>query len=206
MNRKHHDPLSSHILSELQHLATVYGFLNKGILLEEISSEALHAKCANCIELTVSDAENIPFCSKKSFLKKTIKCFREIRFAFINRTRQPKASADLPQKMMFTLQNADTPDIIGRLLYGTEEKRCCKMLNFIKSEYYRMIHTTGIRVFFGILSVLTILLISGISIVETQYHTTSFLIPSLYRVLCFSRWWECWPLRFSMKTAKETGL
>lgn len=61
------------------------------------------------------------------------------------------------------------------------------MLNFIKSEYYRMIHTTGIRVFFGILSVLTILLISGISIVETQYHTTSFLIPSLYRVLCFSR-------------------
>ena len=23
------------------------------------------------------------------------------------------------------------------------------MLNFIKSEYYRMIHTTGIRVFFG---------------------------------------------------------
>ena len=49
--------LSSHILSELQHLATVYGFLNKGILLEEISSEALHAKCANCIELTVSDAE-----------------------------------------------------------------------------------------------------------------------------------------------------
>lgn len=45
------------------------------------------------------------------------------------------------------------------------------MLNFIKSEYYRMIHTTGIRVFFGILSVLTILLISGISIVETQYHT-----------------------------------
>ena len=25
------------------------------------------------------------------------------------------------------------------------------MLNFIKSEYYRMIHTTGIRVFFGIL-------------------------------------------------------
>ena len=42
--------------------------------------------------------KNIPFCSKKSFLKKTIKCFREIRFAFINRTRQPKASADLPQK------------------------------------------------------------------------------------------------------------
>ena len=42
------------------------------------------------------------------------------------------------------------------------------MLNFIKSEYYRMIHTTGIRVFFGILSVLTILLISGISVSYTH--------------------------------------
>ena len=56
------------------------------------------------------------------------------------------------------------------------------MLNFIKSEYYRMIHTTGIRVFFGILSVLTILLISGISIVETQYHTTSFSYSILVSV------------------------
>ncbi len=125
--------LSSHILSELQHLATVYGFLNKGILLEEISSEALHAKCANCIELTVSDAEKYTVLLEKIF-----------------------------------------PEENYKVLYGTEEKRCCKMLNFIKSEYYRMIHTTGIRVFFGILSVLTILLISGISIVETQYHTTSF--------------------------------
>lgn len=48
------------------------------------------------------------------------------------------------------------------------------MLNFIKSEYYRLIHTTGIRIFFGVLSGLTILLILGISAVKTQYHTTSF--------------------------------
>ena len=61
------------------------------------------------------------------------------------------------------------------------------MLNFIKSEYYRMIHTTGIRVFFGILSVLTILLISGISMLKHSTIQPLFLIPSLYRVLCFSR-------------------
>mgnify|MGYP000841295407 FL=1 len=48
------------------------------------------------------------------------------------------------------------------------------MLNFIKSEYYRLIHTTGILIFFGVLSGLTILLILGISAVKTQYHTTSF--------------------------------
>ena len=65
--------LSSHILSELQHLATVYGFLNKGILLEEISSEALHAKCANCIELTVSDAEKYTVLLEKIFPEENYK-------------------------------------------------------------------------------------------------------------------------------------
>ena len=66
--------LSSHILSELQHLATVYGFLNiKEILSEEISSEALHAKCANCIELTVSDAEKYTVLLEKIFPEENYK-------------------------------------------------------------------------------------------------------------------------------------
>lgn len=80
------------------------------------------------------------------------------------------------------------------------------MLNFIKSEYYRMIHTTGIRVFFGILSVLTILLISGISIVETQYHTTSFSYSILVSSPMFFTLMGMLTASFSMKTAKETGL
>lgn len=49
--------ISSHILSELEHLATVYGFLEKGKLLEQISAKALHEKCGNYLEITVSDAE-----------------------------------------------------------------------------------------------------------------------------------------------------
>lgn len=49
--------ISSHILSELEHLATVYGFLDKGKLLEQISAKALHEKCGNYLEITVSNAE-----------------------------------------------------------------------------------------------------------------------------------------------------
>ena len=49
--------VSSHILSELEHLATVYGVLDKGKLLEQISAKALHEKCGNYLEITVSDAE-----------------------------------------------------------------------------------------------------------------------------------------------------
>lgn len=49
--------ISSHFLSELEHLATVYGFLDKGRLLEQISAKALHEKCGNYLEITVTDTE-----------------------------------------------------------------------------------------------------------------------------------------------------
>lgn len=49
--------LSSHILAELEHIATHYGFLAHGQLVEEISAAALHEACADYLALTVSDAD-----------------------------------------------------------------------------------------------------------------------------------------------------
>ena len=49
--------LSSHILTELQQLATVYGFLSKGRLLEHITAESLHERCTDSVEITVSDVQ-----------------------------------------------------------------------------------------------------------------------------------------------------
>ncbi len=48
--------ISSHILSELSNVATRYGFMDKGRILEEISAEALHDKCRTCLRLEVDDA------------------------------------------------------------------------------------------------------------------------------------------------------
>lgn len=48
--------ISSHILSELQNLATCYGFIDKGRMLEEVSAEKLAEKCRDCLELRVDDA------------------------------------------------------------------------------------------------------------------------------------------------------
>ena len=42
--------ISSHILSELANLATCYGFLDNGMMLEQISARALEEKCRACIE------------------------------------------------------------------------------------------------------------------------------------------------------------
>lgn len=49
--------LSSHNLHELEQLATVYAFMRQGRLLEQIGVEQLRARCADCIDIAVSDAE-----------------------------------------------------------------------------------------------------------------------------------------------------
>ena len=48
--------ISSHILSELSSIATRYGFMDQGKVIEEISDQALHDKCRTCLRLEVDDA------------------------------------------------------------------------------------------------------------------------------------------------------
>lgn len=69
--------LSSHILSELQQIATVYGFLSKGLLIEEINADTLQKKCSNCIEIIVSDAEKYSAVFEKEFPRENYKIFPE---------------------------------------------------------------------------------------------------------------------------------
>ncbi|OUN07833.1 bacitracin ABC transporter ATP-binding protein [Flavonifractor sp. An92] len=58
LNREQHTTIliSSHILSELENLATCYGFLDHGVMLEQISAQRLEEKCRACLELHVDDA------------------------------------------------------------------------------------------------------------------------------------------------------
>ena len=48
--------ISSHILPELANLATCYGFIDNGVMLEQISARALEEKCRACIEVGAEDA------------------------------------------------------------------------------------------------------------------------------------------------------
>lgn len=48
--------ISSHILTELENIATDYGFLNKGELVEEVTAERLKEKCRTFLEVRVTDA------------------------------------------------------------------------------------------------------------------------------------------------------
>ena len=48
--------ISSHILAELENIATEYGFLNKGKLVEQITAQDLKEKCQSYLEVKVTDA------------------------------------------------------------------------------------------------------------------------------------------------------
>ncbi len=59
--------LSSHILPELQQTATVFGFLSKGKLLEQISAQELNEKCADRLDIAVEDTEKYAALLTKHF-------------------------------------------------------------------------------------------------------------------------------------------
>ena len=48
--------ISSHILSEVYQMATAYGIMNKGVLVEELTSDMLDKKSRKCLEIKVDDA------------------------------------------------------------------------------------------------------------------------------------------------------
>lgn len=49
--------ISSHILGELEKLATRYGIIDKGCLIEEFTAEELESRCQSCLELKVNDPQ-----------------------------------------------------------------------------------------------------------------------------------------------------
>lgn len=52
--------ISSHILTELSKLATTYGFIDHGRLIQEISAEEIEEHCRKILKLSVSSTESLP--------------------------------------------------------------------------------------------------------------------------------------------------
>lgn len=49
--------ISSHILEELPRVATCYGFLKNGKIVQEISAKELNSRCRDCLRVRVSDTK-----------------------------------------------------------------------------------------------------------------------------------------------------
>lgn len=59
--------ISSHILTELSNVATHYGFLNKGVLVESLSAQQLEVKCQNYLEVKVTDTSKLSALIEQKF-------------------------------------------------------------------------------------------------------------------------------------------
>lgn len=62
--------ISSHLLSELSNIATCYGFLNKGYLVEELTEKELEEKCKSFLEIKVTDSNKL-----SALLEEKLQCY-----------------------------------------------------------------------------------------------------------------------------------
>lgn len=92
--------LSSHILSELEQIATNYGFLNKGVLIQEISAEALQRECGSTIDISVSQPEQFAVLLERRYPDETFKVLPNKTIRIVN----PKADAEVYSQLAFENQ------------------------------------------------------------------------------------------------------
>lgn len=85
-NREHGTTIfiSSHILSELSQLATKYGFIDKGYLIEEITALDLEKKCTHYIEVKVNDANKTAKVLEKELGCKTYQIVNDKQIKIFN--------------------------------------------------------------------------------------------------------------------------
>ena len=99
--------LSSHILSELEQIATVYGFMSHGFMLEEISADALYEKCASYIDLRLTEADKYAAVLEKEFPDTTYRVLQDAVVRIINPTEEPARYGRLAYERRIGVQGLD---------------------------------------------------------------------------------------------------
>ena len=87
--------ISSHILSELEQTATVFGFLGRGRLLEELPAEKLHEKCRDYLDIAVSDPEEYMALLTSCFPEESYKVLPDMTVRITGHRRQPEVYSRL---------------------------------------------------------------------------------------------------------------
>ncbi|MGL5694446.1 MAG: ABC transporter ATP-binding protein [Peptostreptococcaceae bacterium] len=87
--------ISSHILLELANIATCYGFLSKGKLLQEISAKQLNEKCKSYLEVKVSNANKLTALLEEKLGHSDYKVLPNDIIQLFNEDRDPQKISEL---------------------------------------------------------------------------------------------------------------
>ena len=97
--------ISSHLLDELGKIATNYGIVNNGVLVEEITAKELQEKCRTSLRITVNNGEQA-----KSILQKT---FPSLQIEYTDKT-----STDNTNQTLSILSAVDDSSELNRFLWN----------------------------------------------------------------------------------------
>jgi ABC-2 type transport system ATP-binding protein len=84
--------ISSHILGELSKIATKYGIIRKGVLVDEFQAKELETRCKKCLSLIVNDSEKAAYIIKNSIKSTDYKVFDEGKICIYD-------CLDIPEKI-----------------------------------------------------------------------------------------------------------
>lgn len=87
--------ISSHILTELSNIATCYGFLNKGRLVEELSAKDLEKKCQSFLEVKVTNSKKLAALLEQNLGYKEFKVISEDAIQVFDINRSPEEISEL---------------------------------------------------------------------------------------------------------------
>lgn len=87
--------ISSHILTELSNIATCYGFLNKGRLVEELSAKDLERKCQSFLEVKVTNSKKLAALLEQNLGYKEFKVISEDVIQVFDINRSPEEISEL---------------------------------------------------------------------------------------------------------------
>lgn len=119
--------LSSHILPELQQTATVFGFLSRGKLLEEISAKELYEKCADRLDIAVDDTEKYAALLTKYFPEENWRVLPDSTIQIRGFRQQPESYSRLAMDnglciLKLERKSASLEDYYMNLKNGGKEK------------------------------------------------------------------------------------
>lgn len=103
--------ISSHILTELSNIATCYGFLNKGRLVEELSAKDLEKKCQSFLEVKVTNSKKLAALLEQNLGYKEFKVISEDVIQVFDINRSPEEISELAISNKIGLMSLDEKSI-----------------------------------------------------------------------------------------------
>ena len=113
--------ISSHILSEIENIADVIGFMDNGVLIDEISREELHNRLNKFVEFEVSDIDLAIDLMNKTGMKENVDyCFKRNLSEYIDDLDSNKNSDGvIIGGTIHLLSNLDLRDEFNRLFVSS---------------------------------------------------------------------------------------